>query len=66
MHTTAYKIYKKGPQTLSKVIRLIEKLNVAQQLTAMLTPPTVSMMSNNDRCFVCGWTGHFGHHCSDE
>ena len=23
------------------------------------------MMSNNDRCFVCGWTGHFGCYCSD-
>ena len=23
----------------------------------------VSMMPNDDRCFVCGWMGHFGYHC---
>ena len=28
-----------------------------------LTPFTVSMMSGDDRGFVCGWTGHFGCHC---
>ena len=63
LHTTSAKIYKKNPQTLSEVIRLLEKLNAAQQLAAMLIPSTVSMMSNNDKCFVCGWMGHFGCHC---
>ena len=53
-HTTAAKIYEKEAQTLSEVIRLVEKLNAAQQLTAMLTPTMASMMSNDDRCFVCG------------
>ena len=53
-HTIAAMIYEKDPQTLSEVIRLVEKLNAAQQLTATLTPLTVSMMSNDDRCFVCG------------
>ena len=52
--TTAAKIYEKDPQTLSEVIRIVEKFNTAQQLTAMLTPSTVSMMPNDDRCFLCG------------
>ena len=53
-HTTAANIYEKDPQTLSEVIRIVEKVHVAQQLTATLTPSMVSMMSNDDRCFVCG------------
>ena len=61
-HITAAKIYKKDPQTWSEVIRIVEKFNATQQLTAMLTPSMVSMMSNNDRCFVCGQMGHFGSH----
>ena len=56
------KIYEKDPQTLSEVIRLVLKLNEAEQQRATLTPSMVSMMSNVDRCFVCGWMGHFGHH----
>ena len=63
--TIASKIYEKDPQTLTEVIRLVEKLGAAHQLTATLTPPTVSMMSGNDKCFVCGWTGLFGCHCPD-
>ena len=51
-HTTVVKINEKDPQTLAEVIRNVEQLNAAQQLTAMLTPSTVSMMSNDDRCFV--------------
>ena len=54
VHTIAAKIYKKDPQTLSEVIRIAEKFNAAKQLATMLTPSIVSMMSNNDRCFVCG------------
>ena len=53
-NTTAAKIYEKDPQTLSDVMRIVENFNTALQLTAMLTPSTVSMMSNDDRCFVCG------------
>ena len=63
--TIASKIYEKGLQTLAEVIRLVEKLNAAHQLTVTLTPSTVSMMSGDARCFVCGWTGHFGCHCPD-
>ena len=57
--TIASKIYEKDPQTLS------EKLSAAHQITATLTPSTVSMRSSDDNCFVCGWTGHFGCHCPD-
>ena len=48
------KIYEKDPQTLAEVIRLVEKLSATHQLTAALTPSTVSMMSSDDKCFVCG------------
>ena len=41
----------------------MEKLNTAKQVTATLTPPTVNMMLNNYRCFVCGKTGDIGCHC---
>ena len=64
-HSIIVKIYEKDPQTLSEVIKLVEKLNTAQQVTATLTPPTVNMMLNNDRCFLCSKTGHIGHHCPD-
>ena len=41
---------------MSEVIRIVERFNAAQQLTAMLTPSMVSMMSNDDRClFVDKW-----------
>ena len=64
-HTIAAKIYEKDSQTLLEVIKLVEKLNTAQQVTATLIPPTVNMMPNDDICFVCGKTGHIGHHCPD-
>ena len=52
-NTTTAKIYEKDPQTLSEVIRIVEKFNAAQQLTATLTHATVTIKSNNDRCFLC-------------
>ena len=61
----ASKIHVKDPQALAEVIRRVEKLNAAHQLTATLTPCTASMMSSDDKYFVCGWTGHFGHYCPD-
>ena len=53
MLTITAKIYEKDPQTLAEVIRLVEKHNAAQQLMATLTSSAVSMMYNDDRCFVC-------------
>ena len=38
-------------------MKLVEKLNAAQQVAANLTSPTVSVLSNNDRHSVCK-TGH--------
>ena len=63
--TMAAKICKKDPQTLAVGITLVEKLSAVHQLTATLTPSTVSMMSSDDRCLVCGQTGYFGYHCPD-
>ena len=44
-HSLATHIYEKGPQTLTDAISVVEKLNAAQYLTAMIIPPsTVNMM----------------------
>ena len=37
---------------MSEVIRIAKKLNVGLQLMATLTPSIISMMSNDDICFV--------------
>ena len=42
---------------MSEVIRIVEKFNAAQQLSALLRPSMVSMIPNDDECFVCGQTG---------
>ena len=47
VHTTAAKIYEKDPQTLAEGIRLVEKLNAAQQLTATPTPPQQLLLSSS-------------------
>ena len=54
VHTTTAKIYKR---TLKLCLKSSELPN------SHADTPTVSMMSNNDRCSVYGQTGHFGHHC---
>ena len=36
---------------MAEVIKLVEKLSVAHQLTATLTPSTTSMMSDDNNCF---------------
>ena len=65
MHPLYHPKCEKDPQTLAEVIRLVEKLRAAHQLSATLTPPNVSMISGDEKCFACGWTGHFGCHCPD-
>ena len=57
MHSLSHPKYIR-PQTLAEVIRLVEELSAAHQLTATGTHSTVSMMSSDDTCFVCGQTGH--------
>ena len=64
-HTIATKVYEKGLQTLSEVIREVEKLQAAQQITSSLLPTSsvYTMSSNNDRCFQCQEVGHMAHYC---
>ena len=59
-HSLATCIYKKGPQMLTDAISEVEKLNAAQQLTAMIIQPsTVNVMSHKeDHCFQCQEQGH--------
>ena len=53
-HSIAGKVYERDPQTLSEVMRLVEKLNPPLQVTATLSTLMVNMMSNDDDCFGCG------------
>ena len=64
-HTLTTRVYKKGPQNLADVIREVEKLQAAQQLTAALLPSsTVNvMLSDDDKCFQCQESGHMACHC---
>ena len=58
-------IYERRPQTLTDAISEVEKLQTAQQLTAILIPPsTINVMSHKeDHCFQCQESGHIAHHC---
>ena len=48
-HTLATRVYEKGPHSLADVIREVEKLQAAQQLTSTLLPSSsVNTMSSND------------------
>ena len=64
-HSIATKVYEKGPQTLSDMIKEVEKLQTAQQLTSTLLPASSinTMSSDNDRCFQCQEAGHMAHYC---
>ena len=52
-HTIATKVYEKGPETLSKAIKEVERLQAAQQITSSLLPTSSvnTMSSDNDRFF---------------
>ena len=58
-HTLATSL-EKGPQSLADAIKEVEKLQVAQQLTATLLPSSSvnTMSSNDDKCFQCQELGH--------
>ena len=62
-HTLAACVYEKGPQSLTDAISEVEKLQAAQQLTAILLPSsTVNVMTNEgDQCFQCQELGHIAH-----
>ena len=64
-HTLATKFYEKGPQSLADTIREVEKLQVAQQLTSRLLPPSLvnTMSSDDDKCFQYQETGHMACYC---
>ena len=59
-HSLATCICKKGHQMLTDAISEVEKLNAAQQLTAMIIPASiVNVISNKeDHCFQCHEQGH--------
>ena len=64
-HTIATKVYEKGPQTLAKAIKEVEKLQATQQITSTLLPTSSvnTMSSDNDRCFQCQEIGHMACYC---
>ena len=64
-HTIATKVYEKGPQTLAEVIKEVEKLQAAQQITSTLLPTSLvnTMSSDNDRCFQCQETSYMACYC---
>ena len=63
--TIAFKVYEKGPQTLTETIKEVEKLQAAQQITCTLLPTSLvnTMSSDNDRCFQCQEIGHMACYC---
>ena len=65
VHTIATKVYEKGPQTLAKAIKEVEKLQAAQQITSSLLPTSSvnTMSSDNDRCFQCQEVGNMACYC---
>ena len=66
VHTLATRVYEKEPQSLADVIKEVEKLQAAQQLTAALLPSSSvnTMSSDNDKCFQCQELGPMACHCT--
>ena len=64
-HSLVTHIYEKGPQTLMNAISKVEKLNAAQQLMAMIIPPSIvnMMLNKEDGCFQCQEPGHITWNC---
>ena len=61
----ASKLYERTPKLWLMSSDLLRCSVQHTQLTATLTPSAVSMMSGNNRCFVCEWTDQFGCHFLD-
>ena len=61
-HSLATHIYEKGQQMFSNAI---SELNAVQQLTTMITPPSVVRMMSNyeDHYFQCQEQGHIARNC---
>ena len=55
----AAKIFEKDPHTLLEVIKLVEKLNAVQQVTTILAPTSVNMMSNDDSVLYAASQAHW-------
>ena len=64
-HTLATRVYEKGPQSLADVIKEVEKMQAAQQLTSTLLPSSSvkAMSSDEDKCFQCQELGHMACCC---
>ena len=52
-HSLVARVYEKGPQTLADPITEVEKLQVAQQLTATLLPSSMVNITSSEenQCF---------------
>ena len=55
----------KGAPDLIGGFKLVENLNTAQQVTAIVSSSTVNMMSSHNKWFVCSRKGHIGCYCHD-
>ena len=63
-HSLATCTYEKGPQMLTDAILEVERLNVIQQLTAMIIPPSmVNVIWHEDDCFKHHKQGHITWNC---
>ena len=61
----ATRVHEKGPQSLADVIKEVDKLQAAQQLTVTLLPSSSvnTLSSDDDKCFQCQESGQIAWHC---